>query len=72
MHSLQLRVTDRGHGPVCIDMPGCTCCTAVNRHTLCCRLQTSTTTKNYLIDYDKTESFVVYDGNTMVRLRGRR
>jgi hypothetical protein len=32
----------------------------------CCLLQTSTTTQKYLIDYDKTQAFVVYDAETMV------
>lgn len=34
----------------------------------CRLLQTSTTTQKYLIDYDKTQAFVVYDAETMVRL----
>lgn len=34
----------------------------------CRLLQTSTTTQKYLIDYDKTQAFVVYDAETMVRM----
>lgn len=31
-------------------------------------MQKSTTVQKYLIDYDKTQAFVVYDAETMVRV----
>lgn len=33
-------------------------------------MQSSSTTKDYLIDYDKTQAFVVYDTETQVRQVG--